>query len=79
MKINVFNNFLAMLCISLGERIFTADYGSFIPSSTPGVYMAEEDDEGGSTTGSEIIEKSLDIGDKSISGYPRTHLDIQVS
>jgi hypothetical protein len=57
------------------ERIFTAEYGSFVPSSTPGVYMAEEE-VGGSDDGAS--EMSDHLGDKSMSGYPSTHLDIQV-
>ena len=64
------------------ERICTAEHGTFLPSTTPGVYLAEE--EGGvddvSTVASEVsdhlnAEKSL----SGLSGYPATHLDIQVS
>ena len=58
------------------ERIFTAEHGSFIPTTTPGIYMAEEStDEGGSVT-SEISENIH--SEKSLSDYPSTHLDIQV-
>lgn len=58
------------------ERIFTAEHGSFVPSSTPGIYMAEDTSDDTSTAGSETTDPLQ--SEKSISGYPSTHLDIQV-
>ena len=55
------------------ERICTAEYGSFIPTSTPGIYMAEEDEYSTSEVGDPAASE------KTMSGYPSTHLDVQVS
>lgn len=60
------------------ERIFTAEHGAFIPSSTPGIYMAEDPSDESSTVGSEMGETDPLQSEKSVSGYPSTHLDIQV-
>jgi hypothetical protein len=66
------------------ERIFTADHGSFLPSTTPGLYMAEEggeegegEGEGSSVWGGGGGSEQLGT-EQSLSGYPASHLDIQV-